>query len=150
MTIRTLTNLPKPATGGAQKHAPILSHTPWAGYGPADFRRAEALPKCPSFRCGREKKCVAAHQDLYCRRTHYSKAEYVKQKPADQSAAQLPRARDALDLDARRERLILQIEQRLEVQAELKARWKSGAVDHLYGKYRAGGVLLHPPDKIYV
>ncbi len=34
--------------------------------------------------------------------------------------------------------------------AKMTARWKAGEFDHLYGPYRAKGVLLKPPPKTYV
>ena len=121
---------------------PKLTHAPWAGYTAREHRREAALARCPSTRCARVKACVAAHENLYCQRTHISHAEYLCANPP----APKP---DRGDLDLRREFLIDQIEQRKAFQAEMQSRWRLGAFDQLYGKYNRHGVLLAAPPRIY-
>jgi hypothetical protein len=150
--IRTQTITPNPAApvaSGKRKHAPYLSTAPWAGFTMDDHPRAAPLDVCPSPRCRRAKQCVAAHASLYCQRTHYSKAEYSALHPKLEDA-RLPKVRDASDLEARRERLVLQIEQRQAAQEALTQRWMAGEFDGLYGKYNKRGVLMKPPPKFYV
>ena len=88
------------------------------------------------------KQCVAAHENLYCQRTHISHAEHVRAHPP----APKP---DRGDLDLRREFLIDQIEQRTARQQEMQSRWRLGEFDQLYGKYNRNGVLLQPPPRTY-
>ncbi len=122
---------------------PKLTHAPWAGYTAREHKREAALACCPSPRCARLKQCVAAHEGLYCQRTHVSHAAHVRAHPP----APLP---DRNDLDLRREFLIEQIELRKAALQEMQARWKAGEFDQLYGKYKSHGVLLQPPPRIYV
>lgn len=150
--IRTQTNTPSPAAppaSGMQKHAPYLSAAPWAGFTADDHPRAVPLELCPARRCRRAKQCLAAHADLYCQRTHYSKVEHRALHPKLEDR-HLPRIRDAHDLEARRERLVLQIEQRQAAQDAMTKRWMVGEFDNLYGKYDKRGVLMKPPPKLYI
>ena len=121
---------------------PKLTHAPWAGYTAHEHKREAALPRCPSPRCARVKLCVAAHEGLYCQRTHHSHAEHVRAHPP----VSLP---DRNNLDLRREFLIEQIELRKAALQEMQARWKSGEFDQLYGRYKRQGVLQAPPPRIY-
>ena len=57
---------------------PYLSQQPWAGFTQHDRAREQPLPVCPSPRCRRAKACLAAHDTLYCRRTHFSPAKIKK------------------------------------------------------------------------
>ncbi len=121
---------------------PKLTRAPWAGYTAHEHRRDAALDHCPSPRCARVKSCVAAHENLYCQRTHISHAEHLRANPP----APKP---DRGDLDLRREFLIDQIEQRKARQQAMQSRWRLGEFDLLYGKYNRHGVLLAPPPRIY-
>ena len=120
---------------------PYLSHAPWAGFSPHDHPRGEALATCPSARCQRLKRCVAAHKGLYCQRTHYSHAEHMARQPKP------ARFSDPGNLELRRERLVEQLEERKARHDALVARWKAGEFDALYGKWSARGVLMKPPMK---
>ena len=121
---------------------PKLTHAPWAGYTAHEHGREAALARCPSPRCARVKACIAAHENLYCQRTHISHAEFLRANPP----APKP---DRSDLDLRREFLLDQIEQRKAHQQEMQSRWRLGAFDQLYGKYNRHGILLPPPPRIY-
>ncbi len=39
---------------------------------------------------------------------------------------------------------------RLAHRDEMTARWRTGEFDHLYGPYRAGGIVMKAPPKTYV
>ncbi len=121
---------------------PKLTHAPWAGYTAHEHKRGTALARCPSARCARVKECVAAHEGLYCQRTHISHAEHVRLNPSAPNTHW-----DNLEL--RREAMIDRIEQRRAAQAAMTARWKAGEFDQLYGKYSARGLVLQPPPQIY-
>jgi hypothetical protein len=123
---------------------PKLTHAPWAGYTAHEHKRDEALALCPSPRCRRLKRCVAASEDLYCRRTHIPHSEYLHGRPQVQ---EFPTHED---LDVRRERIVARIEERQAVHKAMVVRWRAGEFDHLYGKFKPAGVILQPPPKIYV
>ena len=125
-----------------KKPLPHLSHSPWAGFTPREHKRAEALGLCPNPRCRRLKACVAAHDGLYCQRTHLSHAAYL--------AGLAKREPPPRDLELRRLAMIDALEQNKAAHAALTARWKAGEFDHLYGKWRARGALVKPPPKQYV
>jgi hypothetical protein len=131
---------------------PYLSQQPWAGFTKHDRARDQPLPVCPSPRCRRAKACLAAHDNLYCRRTHFSPARIKKLW----AMSQLGRALAALplveydDLEGRKDRIIRGREIRQAHHEKMVARWKAGEFDQLYGPYRPKGVLLKPPPKIYV
>ncbi len=120
---------------------PKLTHAPWAGYTAREHKRPEALARCPSPRCKRLKLCVAAHNDLYCQRTHMSHVAFLEMQP------RRPAFSD--DLELRREQMVDQIENNRAAQQDMIMRWKAGALDHLYGKHKPGGVVLKPPPRIY-
>jgi hypothetical protein len=125
-------------------HRPFLTKAPWAGYSAHEHMRDLALPRCPHARCKRLKQCVAAHEGLYCQRTHISHAEYCQSQP------RVARPRDDEELGFRQERMLNAIEQRRERFNAMTARWKAGEFDGLYGKYKTSGVVLKPPPQIYV
>lgn len=122
---------------------PYLSHAPWAGFSQHDHPREEVLPTCPSARCQRVKRCVAAHHGLYCQRTHLSHAEFMARQPKPEPLLYTD------NLELRRERLIDLLEQRKARHDELVARWKAGEFDAIYGKWSARGVLIKPPPKTF-
>jgi hypothetical protein len=145
--IRTQTNTSDPAAkpaSGKQIRAPFWSKTPWAGFTKNDHARADALPICPSLRCRRTKACVAAHEEIYCQRTHFSERAFRKLNPQSKAPILVDD-----DLDVRRERMLMMIEQRREATERMTARWQSGEFDALYGPYEKRGVLMQPPPKVY-
>ena len=136
----------------AEAPRPYLSQHPWAGFTKHDRRRDQPLPACPSKHCRRAKACLAAHDNLYCQRTHFSPAKIRKLwavSDLGRALAALPVA-DCDDLEGRKERIIRAREIRHAQYEKMVARWKAGEFDHLYGPYRAKGVLLKPPPKAYV
>ncbi len=127
--------------------APFLSHSPWAGFSPREHARPHALGLCPSKRCRRLKACVAAHDGVFCQRTHISHAEYLAAQPR---APSLFKGRSAEELEFFRLTMLEKIAERKEQHDALTARWKAGEFDALYGKWRAKGALMHPPAKVFV
>jgi hypothetical protein len=135
------------------KPRPHVSQEPWLGFTPHDCPRGIPLPICPSPRCRRAKACVAAHNTLYCQRTHFSPAEQKKwerRDPHQCAVDAVPPVADYGNLMARTKRLIDIASIRLMQKKEMTARWGAGEFDHLYGPYRPKGVLMKPPPKIYV
>jgi hypothetical protein len=132
---------------------PYLSRAPWHGFSAHDMPRAEPLPVCPSARCRRLCRCVDAIDGLYCRRTHLSLAEQAEAKPArplQRLLARVPEAFPPGDLAARLERIEELASIRRDYDADMRARWRAGAFDHLYGRYRRDGALMRPPPLAYV
>jgi hypothetical protein len=131
---------------------PFYSKTPWAGFARGCAPRAEALPVCADARCRRAKLCHAAHAGLFCQRTHFSPAEKKKFDAPAQRAfdEKFPAHPKNAPLDLREERVMAILEQRTLEAQEMQARWKAGEFDGLYGRYKAAGLLLKPPPKIYV
>jgi hypothetical protein len=123
---------------------PKLSDAPWLGYTSREHLRDRPLRSCSSPRCKRVKSCVAAHDDLYCQRTHWSHAQYLKMQPPN------PDFIESTDLEFRREQMLAIIEKRMAKQREKINLWKAGAFDDLYGKYKRYGVLKYPPEKRFV
>ncbi len=133
--------------------APVLSCRPWAGFTARDMPREEPLPRCPSPRCRRARACIAAIDNLYCLRTHYSLHEQRRRNAGSSLQRELdsvPAVVDAGSLSARMVRIAELAVIRGSHDGEMLARWKSGVLDHLYGKYRQGGVVLKPPPRSYV
>ncbi|MBG1231396.1 hypothetical protein [Aestuariivirga litoralis] len=127
-------------------HRPYLTHAPWAGYTSREHARAEPLAQCPNARCRRLQHCVAAHDDLYCQRTHISHAEYLDGLPPHEPMiVNSPELMEIYKLE-----MEAQAADRLDAFKRLQARWKAGEFDALYGKYSARGVLKHPPEKRFV
>jgi hypothetical protein len=132
---------------------PRVSLEPWAGFTRHDCPRDNPLPSCPSPHCRRAKACLAAHDSLYCQRTHFSPAEQKKWNSRDPFQRELDRVPPVIDPDDLAERME-RINQLATIQraraAEMTGRWKAGELDHLYGPYRPKGALLKPPPKVYV
>jgi hypothetical protein len=132
---------------------PYLSQNPWAGFTKHDRARDRPLPVCPSKHCRRAKACLAAHDNLYCQRTHFSPAKITKlwrESPLGRALAAIPAAAGPDDLEGRKERIIRGREIRHAHYEKMVARWKAGEFDELYGPYTPKGVLLKPPPKTYV
>lgn len=131
---------------------PIVSKRPWAGFMALDSPRPKPLARCPSPRCRRAKCCIAAVANLYCLRTHHSRDEQANIRRASTLQRDLddvlPVA-DPTDLKERMERIAALAEVRAAHERAMKEKWKSGALDHLYGPYRSFGVVLAPPAKSY-
>ena len=131
---------------------PHVSHAPWVGFTPHDAPRGAALPLCPSRRCQRSKRCISAHDNLYCQRTHFSLPEQKKQQrdtPLAREMAAVPEVKNPTHFEARGDRMITLLRIRADHASKLTARWKAGEFDALYGKYTAKGVIKKPPPKIY-
>jgi hypothetical protein len=130
-----------------------VSRQPWLGFTTHDCPRGIALPICPSPRCRRAKACVAAHDTLYCQRTHFSPAEQKKRErrdPFKRAMDSVPDTAKPGDLVGRLKRLTELTAIRLVQSEEMTARWKTGEFDHLYGPYAPKGVLMKAPPKVYV
>ena len=61
-----------------------------------------------------------------------------------------PEVDDPDDIAARKERMLQIIEMRKQHFQQMTEKWKAGLFDHLYGRYAARGVVLHPPPKVYM
>ncbi len=119
---------------------PYVSHEPWSGFTPAERKRGSPLEICPAFACRRIKACVAAHDGLYCQRTHRLK------KPSKKK----PGRRKGESLEDYLNRMTILAESKGDHMARIRNLWKSGALDHRFGPYAAKGVLKVPPPKVYV
>jgi hypothetical protein len=142
-----MTKLPLPEPG------PHVSKEPWLGFTRHDCPRGNPLPLCPSLRCRRAKACHAAHDGLYCRRTHFSPSEQRKwesRDPHQRAMDAVPPVTDEKSLAARLRRLCDILVIRLAQRDEMTARWRAGEFDHLYGPYRARGIVMRAPPKAYV
>ncbi|MDE2446067.1 MAG: hypothetical protein KGO94_07800 [Alphaproteobacteria bacterium] len=131
---------------------PKLSHQPWFGYSKHDRPRDVALPVCPSPRCRRAKVCLAATDNLYCLRTHHTPEEIKALEAASdlhKALDKVPELIDPMDAEERTERMISIVKIRKGWENDMKARWRAGGFDARYGKYRACGVWLVPPEKTY-
>ena len=135
-----------------RKNAPYVSQAPWAGFTAHDLLRENPLARCPSPRCRRARQCIAAHQGLYCRRTHLSPPEIEAMRrnhPLSKAIALVLPVFDPDDLQERLERVTHIAEISKEYHAGMTARWKAGEFDHLYGKYASRGVVMKPPPRAY-
>ena len=149
-------DLPAPPTPASQRkprRAPWLSTAPWWGFSAHDIPRSEPLPRCPSERCCRVRQCISAIDNLYCLRTHHTLPEQrwlMKRHPLSRETAKVPpvkNRKDALAVAHRTQRIM---EIRLAFNTRMTTRWKAGEFDHLYGPYKAKGVLMVPPEKGWV
>jgi hypothetical protein len=132
---------------------PHVSHEPWTGFTSHDAPRTAPLPTCRSPLCRRAKQCIAAHENLYCQRTHFSPPEQVKWQrnhPLRRTLDAVPEVIDPTDLTERMERVAELAGIKRGYAADMTKRWKAGEFDALYGKYTARGVIKKPPPKIYV
>jgi hypothetical protein len=96
---------------------------------------------------------VAAHDGLYCRRTHFSPPEQWKWKrrdPHERAIAAIPPAQADSSVSHRLKLLIERAAIRVVQGEAMKARWIAGEFDHLYGPYAPKGVLMKAPPKIHV
>jgi hypothetical protein len=146
--LRPRINRPAPKVAKAR-----VSHMPWTGYSRHDAPRENPLPVCPSAACRRAKLCLAAHDNLYCQRTHFSPAEQEERQRLDPLRLELnevPPVMDPKSLTERAERISTLSAIRRAHDARMTARWKAGEFDGVYGPYKAKGVVLSPPPKIYV
>jgi hypothetical protein len=132
-----------------RRDAPRLTKAPWAGFTPHDHPRDAPLPACPASRCRRAKRCLEAHDGLYCRRTHFSHAEYMGLKPKT-PAVQLEDLLEPNPMVATAKRIAARMEDSRQKFEAMQRRWKAGEFDALYGKYKAGGVIVQPPPRDYV
>jgi hypothetical protein len=148
--------LPHPKRGRKPVYAPYLTTEPWVGYTSDDYPRETPQRICPKPRCRRAKQCIAAHDDLYCLRTHFTPKEYRQKHNLPDSAALVPRVRpssDYLNWDSiydALDRCDEKLDTLKEYTAEQTDRWKAGLFDHLYGPYKPRGVMKHPPPRVYV
>ena len=70
--------------------------------------RQKPLPSCPSLRCRRAKACLAAHDNLYCQRTHFSPAvaeKWLRRDPRRRELDAVPPVMDPDSLSERMERI---------------------------------------------
>jgi hypothetical protein len=135
-------------------HLPYRSLAPWEGFTPREKKRPTPLPVCPHAGCRRAKACLKAMDDLYCQRTHLNSGEIRKARKARAAARKTTHRMPAKDSPRRIEALRILTDHMLEEiqakNAEMTERWKNGEFDHLYGKYNRQGVMMHPPEKVYV
>ena len=135
-----------------RKNTPYISDAPWSGFSALDWPREKPLPRCPAPRCRRARQCLAAHDGLYCRRTHLSAPEIEamrRESALSKAIALVPPVFDPDDLQARLDRAAQIAELRKDHHAGMTARWKAGEFDHLYGKYAKAGRLMKPPPRLY-
>jgi hypothetical protein len=138
---------------------PYRSLTPWLGYTPREKKREKPLDSCPSATCRRAKKCHRAIDGLYCRRTHFSPNEVrAHAKPTSKPVAaprpllhySLPKSASFEQAEAYRMMTDMAVASAEAAQARMLAKWKQGALDHLYGPYDPKGALMQPPKREYV
>ncbi len=128
---------------------PYLTTSPWLPFTSRERKRPQLLASCPSARCQRTKTCVDAHENLYCQRSHETpKQARVRLGHSPDPVVITSRKLTAKALKAKRIRNEMLIEEAEAETAAKLARWKAGEYDHLYGKYRAQGVLKEPPPRL--
>jgi len=129
--------------------------TPWLGFTPRERKRAVALAHCPAHACRRAKACIRCTDGLYCRRTHMTveEAQHHAPKPAAGQITMfpgLPPRASFEQVEAYRMASDMMLAQAEDVVAQMLAKWKSGTLDHLHGRYDPKGVWKHPPPRGYV
>jgi hypothetical protein len=138
---------------------PYRSLTPWTGFTPREKKREAPLARCPAKACRRAKKCIRAIDGLYCRRTHMTPKEGRALQAATEKPAAAPRPvlhyalpKNASFEQAEAYRMMtdMVLASAEAVQARMAAKWKSGALDHLYGPWNPKGALMVPPPRNYV
>lgn len=129
----------------------FLSKTPWRGFAAGGVAREHELPCCPDARCRRAKECIAAQQGLFCQRTHLSRSARVRlaKKQKRDFDRRFPVIDASLPIELQRMRIEAAMADRRAKDEAMTARWKAGVLDHLYGKWRAKGALMMPPEKVY-
>jgi hypothetical protein len=134
--------------------APRYSKAPWSGFTPREHARETPRSICDSLRCRRARKCLAAHDGLYCRRTHHSHKYFLARELADghidPPLPPLPRRPLPEEIQLRADELMARVERKRNEARLMLARWKAGEFDAVYGKYSPRGVLLKPPVREYV
>jgi hypothetical protein len=129
---------------------PYYSTTPWTGFTPREKKRPQALARCPSLSCRRAKACQAAHDGLYCQRSHLSLREFRTRNPQPANdLGRLPRNPSKTQMRAKRilsEMLAAEAADKLK---DMTDRWKHGDFDELYGKWTKRGTLMTPPPRQY-
>ena len=141
---------PKPL---AVKTRARVSQSPWFGFTKHDWPRDVALSACPSARCMRAKSCINAYDGLYCQRTHHSPAEIKtlqQQSELGQAILAVPPLSKRPDEEERELYVQDMASIKQNYHAAMTARWKAGEFDGLFGAFKARGVMLKPPPKIYV
>ena len=138
-----------------QTHEPYRTLTPWLGFTPRERPRATPLPTCPADACRRAKACIRCGDGLYCRRTHMTPAEarHVGPKPAAGQGGTLPILPPKASfeqVEAYRMASDVLLARAEDATARMLAKWKSGALDQVYGKYDPKGVWKRPPARGFV
>jgi hypothetical protein len=135
-------------------NAPRYSKAPWAGFTPREHARETPRSRCDSLRCRRARQCLAAHDGLYCRRTHYSHKYFLAREKAegriDPPLPPLPKQPLPEEIQWRAEELQARVERKRHEARLMLARWKAGEFDAIYGKYSPRGMLMKPPPRNYV
>lgn len=129
-----------------RKIIPYLTTTPWIPYTSRERKRVALLRVCPSAHCRRAKACVDAHDNIYCQRSHESVDQARKGVPAPVVTR---RSYSPEQIRAKVVETDLLLEEAEAKSSEMRERWKSGLFDHLYGRFKPGGVLKHPPERQY-
>jgi hypothetical protein len=138
--------MPKKTT---RKIIPYLTTTPWLPYTSRERKRDTLLTHCPSARCRRAKACIDAHDGIYCQRSHESVAEARARQGLPPPPAVRRRYHTLAQIRAKAVETEMALAQAEAQSAEMRERWTAGEFDHLYGKFRPGGVLKHPPERQY-
>jgi hypothetical protein len=123
--------------------------TPWVPYTSRERKRDSVLAQCPSARCRRAKACVDAHDNIYCQRSHESVDEARARQGLPPPAPVKRRSYSLAQIRAKAVETEMALDAVEARSAEMRERWKAGELDHLYGKFRPGGVLKHPPERQY-
>jgi hypothetical protein len=130
---------------------PYLTTTPWLGFTDHEFPRNKPHARCPAAACRRAKQCISCYDGIYCLRTHETPAERKRRKgprPAPPSTRKTKYSLRHVQLLSHLSQLRLaEMEKRKE---EMTQQWKAGQLDDLYGPYKPGGVIKHPPTRVYV
>ena len=127
---------------------PYLTSTPWAGFTPRERKRKVPLVHCPSKACARVKKCVDAHDGLYCQRSHESLVQ-ARVRSGRKPIKVSKRLMILEEAQAKRMTIEAQLGEVQAREREMTQRWKSGEFDAAYGKFKSAGVLKHPPVRQY-
>jgi hypothetical protein len=132
-----------------KKAVPYLTTTPWIPYTSGERKRAATLRLCPSARCRRAKACIDAHDEIYCQRSHESVAEARARQGLPPPKPVKPTRYNYAQIKVKVVETEMALAQAEAQSAEMRERWKAGEFDHLYGKFKARGVLKVPPERQY-